>query len=426
MTYPSRQFNYSLAVATALLSLQPASSIAATLLTSSPFDVTVGVGSTYNAATDTITGGTVSAPIGFTTVSDLKNNLQQIDAQYSPASAVVIRAGYRGLPLILQSPAGSTTVTLSIPLLGYTNSFAAETSRDGNTTDLFNYLKSSGADLINQMQKKLAEVSPVDPVAGNPNSMQSRMVSDDFDRSFTQFASNIKSNDNTTQSSSLIGVGLTLGSMSAGGLTTTTTTVPLSYTVRNDLDPRKQWTFYAPLSASNTQGAQSYTGNLGLAYRFPVNDEWALSPAFGYGITGSVDLGSAAAMMATSLTSQYTLKLDGYDLAFGNMIGLYQTTPLSAGDYSSNPGLSNTVYRNGVLLSVPTNAFGSKMALETSFILTNYTGSALYSSQYEEIGITLGTNKSANAARSYGRAGATLLSGSGGVSGYRLNFGYWF
>ena len=84
------------------------------------------------------------------------------------------------------------------------------------------------------------------------------------------------------------------------------------------------------------------------------------------------------------------------------------------------------MFRNGVLLSFPTNVMGSKMALETSFILTNYTGSALYSNQYEELGVTIGTNKSANASRSYVRAGATLLSGSNGVSGYRLNVGYWF
>ncbi len=421
MQAAARKYSYSIALATSLLCLQPLGALA-----TSPFDVTVGVGSTYNPANDTISGGTVSPTIGFTTVSDLKNDLQQIDTQYNPASAVVIRAGYRGLPLILQSAANSPSVTLSIPLIGYTNTFAAQSSRDGNTTDLFNYLKSSGSDLINQIQKKLAEVSPIDPVAGNPSSMQSRMVSDDYDRNFTQFASNIKSSDNTTQSNSLIGVGLSLGSMSAGGMTTSTSTLPLSYTVRNDLDPRKQWTFYAPLSASNTEGAQSYTGNLGLAYRFPVNDEWALSPAFGYGITGSVDLGSAAAMMAASLTSQYTMKMDGFDLAFGNMVGLYQTTALNAGDYSSNPNINNTVFRNGVLLSFPTNVMGSKMALETSFILTNYTGSALYSNQYEELGVTIGTNKSANASRSYVRAGATLLSGSNGVSGYRLNVGYWF
>lgn len=415
-----------LAIAAALLILQTTAATAAPLATSSPFDVTVGVGTTYNFATDTFSGGTVTAPIGVTTLSDLKTRLQQIDTQYSTTSDVWIRAGYRGIPLILSSPGATSAVALDIPLLGYHRDFTAQSTRDANTTDMFNYLKSSGNDLLNQLQNKLAEVSPIDPIAGNPSSMQSRMVSDDFDRSFTQFASNIKNNDSTTQSNSMIGIGLSLGSVSAGGLTTSTTTVPLSYTVRNDLDPRKQWTFYAPLSASNTQGAQSYTGNLGLAYRFPVNDEWALSPALGYGITGSVDLGSAAAMMAASLTSQYTLKRDGYDLAFGNMVGLYQTTPINAGDYSSNPAISNTVFRNGVLLSVPTSVWGSKMALETSFILTNYTGSALYSNQYEELGVTLGTNKSANAARSYVRAGATLLSGSGGVSGYRVNVGYWF
>jgi hypothetical protein len=53
------------------------------------------------------------------------------------------------------------------------------------------------------------------------------------------------------------------------------------------------------------------------------------------------------------------------------------------------------VFRNGVLVSMPTTLLGPKQALEFSYILTNYTGSQLYSNQYQEIGITLGTNKGA-------------------------------
>ena len=71
-----------------------------------------------------------------------------------------------------------------------------------------------------------------------------------------------------------------------------------------------------------------------MSYRFPVNDEWALMPSAGYGIAGSADLGAAAAMTALSLTSQYTIQLEKFDLAIGNMVGAYQTSKVSAGDYS--------------------------------------------------------------------------------------------
>jgi hypothetical protein len=108
------------------------------------------------------------------------------------------------------------------------------------------------------------------------------------------------------------------------------------------------------------------------------------------------------------------------------MIGVYQSTKLNAGDYSVDPHINNTVYRNGLLASFPLTSFGQKMALEASYIITNYTGSALYSNMYQEIGLTIGTNKSANAARTYMRVGATYLTGENGITGYKLNFGYWF
>jgi hypothetical protein len=416
----------------ATLGLHLGSAQAGPFLTDKAFDLTVGVNSTYITATDSFSGGTVSAPFGATNLQTLKNQvtdagLKQINANYTDTGAAVIRAGYRGLPIIIDSQAGSKTVSLSIPAIGLAKSFSnSTTSRDDNTKDLFDYLKSDGGDILNQLQQKLALLSPIDPIAGNPSSMQSRMVMDDFDRSFTAFASNIKSDGSDGSTSNLVGVGLSLGSMTTGGINTTTTTIPLSYTIRNDLDPRKQFSFYAPVTSSDTVGAKAYGINLGVAYRLPVNDDWALTPALGYGVTGSEDLGSGASMFAASVTSQYSWKMDGYDLAMGNMVGVYQSTQLNAGSYSIDPKISNTVYRNGILASFPTSAFGQKMAIEASFILTNYTGTALYSNQYQEIGLTLGTNKSASSARTYVRAGATYLTGENGITGYKLNVGYWF
>jgi hypothetical protein len=407
-------------------------SLAQSLPAGTAFDLTVGVGSIYSISNDTLVGGNISNIVGANTLQALKDqltnaNLAQINGSYSPTGAATIRAGYRGLPIVLDTLAGSTAVSLDIPAIGLNKTFSAQTNRDANIKDMFDYLKSSGGDILNQLQQKLAQYSPIDPVAGNPSSMQSRMVSDDFDHNFTSFASNIKAADSSGgANSNLIGVGLSLASMSVGGVTTQTTTLPLSYTVRNDLDPRKQFSFYAPLSSADTAGAKTYGANIGAAFRFPVNDEWALTPAFGYGVTGSEDLGSGASMMAASLTSQYSIKMDGFDLAIGNMVGIYQSTKLNAGDYSIDPHINNTVYRNGILASFPLTSFGQKLALEASYIITNYTGSALYSNMYQEIGLTVGTNKGANAARTYVRAGATYLTGENGITGYKLNFGYWF
>ncbi|WP_342618517.1 hypothetical protein [Rhodoferax sp. GW822-FHT02A01] len=404
------------------------------LLTGKAFDLVVGVNSGYTVSGNdvTVTGGTVSNPFGATTLEDLKNQLttaglSNINSQYNANSAAVIRAGYLGFPIVISTITNSTQVDLNIPGLNISKSFNAQSTRDGNKSDLFDYLKANGSDILSGIQQKLTQYSPISPVAGNPSSLQSRMVADDFDRGFTQFASNIKSTDEQGSSSNnLVGVGLSLQSTDTGHVKTDTVALPLSYTIRSDLDPRKQWTFYMPISQSDSAGAKAYGVNLGVSYRTPITDEWSLMPAIGYGVTGSVDLGSAAAMMAASLTSQYTLKLDGYDLAIGNMVGYLQSSQLSVGDYSVDPKVTNTVFRNGVLFSMPTSLFGPKQALEFSYIITNYTGSTLYSNQYQEIGITLGTNKGANTARTYFRAGLSYLTGDNGITASRMNFGYWF
>ena len=409
---------------------------AAQFLTDKPFDLTVNVGGTYVAGSDTISGGT-SVSTGLTTVTELfdltKNNgLTQVNPAYTNASPAVVRFGYRGLPIIGLTNANSSAITLLIPSLNQTLIFGAKTTRDGNYKDVKNFLKNSGGDVLSQLQQKLAKESPIDPIAGNPASMQSNLVSNDYDRNFTQFATNIQQGSTasggatTSANNNLTGIGIGYGSFTQGDMKTNVATLPLSYTTRSDLDPRRQFTIYAPISVSESAGAKSYSVNLGASYRVPVNDEWALTPAVGYGIAGSVDLGSAAAMMAASLTSQYTLRLSGFDFAIGNMIGLYESTKFKISGYSFNPNIRNTVFRNGVLASIPTTIMDQKMAFEVSFVNTLYTGTELYSRQYNELGLTLGTNKGANAGRTYLRAGLTLLHGNNDVRGVRMNLGYWF
>ena len=88
--------------------------------------------------------------------------------------------------------------------------------------------------------------------------------------------------------------------------------------------------------------------------------------------------------------------------------------------------MRNTVFRNGVLVSVPTIFMDQRMAYEISYINTIYNGTELYSNRYNEIGLTLGTNRSASSSRSFLRAGLTLFRGEKDVKGGRLNIGYWF
>lgn len=391
------------------------------------FDLTVGVGSSYQNATDTVAGGAVSSLAGFSTVSDMfdaakLNGLSNINKLYTDTSASVVRMGYRGLPIVI-STSTTSAVNFTIPSLNFSKTFNAQLTRDGNVNDLREFLKSSSTSILDQMQQVLAKVSPVDPLAGNPNSLQSQMVMADFDRGFTQHASSLK--DAGVQTNNLVGIGLSFGSYNQRGLDSDAVTLPLSYTFRSGENPARQLTVYAPITVSSVGNAKSYAVNLGVSYRYPLSENWALSPSIGYGVSGSADLGSAAAMMSMALTSQYVIHRDGYDIGIGNSLGSYQSQKFSAGDYSFNPGINNTVFRNGVMVSVPTTIWGKRMAYEFSFINTQFSGSELYSQNYNEIGLTLGTYKSASSLSNL-RVGVTYLQGDNDINGLKLNVGYWF
>ena len=353
--------------------------------------------------------------------------LSRLVPGYTGAEAVRIDVDYRGLPISTAFPnrfggAGNyAELRFTIPSMGIDKTFTG-TDRDASVDLLWDYLKQGN--LLGDVAKKLAAVSPVDPVAGNPNSMMSQLVANDFAGAFDA-GSKVVPDGGKQDNPNLLGLGLRFGQYRQADVDSRSVTVPLSYTIRSDIDPRRQLVISVPISRTEVQGSTSYYTGLGLAYRVPLTDNWSVTPSGNYAITGSKDLGTMAQMASAALTSSYVFELGDKDLVIGNMAGWYKTLKFSHDGYSYDPGLSNVVFRNGAMLSTPLRLFGKAMAVEYSLIDTRFTGSELYLNNYHEAGITLGTNRSATSARSFLRAGATYL-WSAKSKGFTLNLGYWF
>lgn len=364
------------------------------------------------------------------TVDAFSNNeLSHYVPGYTGAESVDIALDYRGLQIQSTFPnafggsANYTELRFTIPSLGIDQRFTG-TDRDNSADRLLDYLKSS--DLLGLINRRLVAVSPFDPIAGNPNSMMSQMVANDFAAGMMDPGGRGAAAQGGKEASpNLIGLGLRLGQFRQADVDSKSVTLPLSYTIRSDIDPRRQLVINLPVSRTEVQGAASYYTGLGLAYRLPMNDNWTLTPSGNYAVTGSKDLGSMAQMASFSLTSTYVFELPGMDLTIGNMAGYYKTLKLSYDDYSYDPGIANTVLRNGIMLSSPLTLFGKAMSIEYSAIDTRFTGSELYMRNYQELGVTLGTNRSASSARSFLRAGASYLFSSKS-KGFTVNVGYWF
>jgi hypothetical protein len=174
---------------------------------------------------------------------------------------------------------------------------------------------------------------------------------------------------------------------------------------------------------------------------FPVLKNWVITPAYLYGVSASVDLGSVGQIETGSVTSAFKLDTaNGYAI-MGNMVGYSQTTTrLYSGAYAFNPGIKNTVYKNGLIYGFNTDSFMPHSSWEVFATNTLFTGTELYLKTYNEYGFSYGfrkiheeslgsadlTQKMIRQAVSKLRVGLTYLDGGSKTKGVQLNFGYSF
>jgi hypothetical protein len=375
-------------------------------------------------------------------------------SNFVPYTGVEIVNGlvdFRGLPLGISFPVfGGAQLQLNIPTLGISRTFFGET-REESLDLLEDYFKNG--DQLDRIMKELAKVSPVDPIAGNPNSLQSRMVAGTFERSFRSIVSKVTAMDPrrrvaATQDSwwkvaaagadvplpertgavaartPSVSVGLTGATYKQAGLRSNTVIVPLSYAFPPD--PARPFSLDGELQYTDAEGAKQYSVTLGGSYRIGISDSWFLIPSANYGITGSDDLGSAGQMWSGSITSALRLyEGRGYTLWMGNGVSYTQSVKTSIEGYKFDPDLANVVFVNGLVLSTPMPGFGSNTWLEFSIADTRFTGSDLFNRRYDEIGVAIARSSSSRTNPSYWKISLNYLNGSrseGGSVNLQYNF----
>jgi hypothetical protein len=156
-----------------------------------------------------------------------------------------------------------------------------------------------------------------------------------------------------------------------------------------------------------------------------MNDAWSIAPALRLGVVASEDVATVSGVASASIASTYVMRFTGFDMAIGNMLGYYTTLKVKSGDYSFNPKIDNVVLRNGVMFNKPVALGGMPLSAEVSLIDTRYLGTDIYVDNTQELGVTLGTNRSAFSSRSFVRGGLNYLHGRD-TRGLSVNIGYWF
>lgn len=268
--------------------------------------------------------------------------------------------------------------------------------------------------------------SPTSPISG-AGGLVPMTIAGDFNTNFSNSTTAV-AGPGGGSTDNLIGVQASYTSFSVDKTSdrVKVTSIPLSYTIRNNIDPRRQLIFSLPVTLLEVGASKTVQAGLGISYRVPLSDQWTLTPGAGFSGVGSVDRATLTSLYSASLTSTFIIPFSDFDISIGDLIGYYATGKFSAGDYSFNPDLKYTATRNGIMLSQPVNLLGNKLGVEYSLIDTRYLGNEKpYIDNFQEYSITLGTNKSALDARSFFRAGLTYTHGPG-VNGFKANLGYWF
>ncbi|PWF49005.1 hypothetical protein C7C56_008950 [Massilia glaciei] len=359
------------------------------------------------------------------TFLDTAKNFALSNSGYNNTAAILAQGRFNDVNISLSFAANSPTLSYNFAELGVSGAFTGATRAQSQELFLA-FLKQS--DLVGRMLKYQSEHSTASTVTGMGGAIPT-LGQADFAVGFegaSQIGAAAQAGGAEGGTPSLVGLGLSYGSFSMrDGSDVRSTSLPLSYTVRNGIDPRRQFVVSVPLSRVTVGAAVVNHGGLGLAYRLPMSDRWTLTPGARYAVSASRDRATATKIYSASLVSTYLVPAGALNFAIGNMVGVYRTGAFRNGGYTFDPDITLTMLRNGVLMSLPARAFGPKLVAEVSLIDTRYVGSKPFASNTQELGISLGTNKRASNARSYTRAGAAILRGKN-AKGFTVNFGYWF
>lgn len=390
------------------------------------FDINLAV------TTPTTGQGAASAP----TITDLVNQLQTANLQslvhaYTDTSAAAAVLNIRGVTALASFDAGTTTLHFSVPSAGVNVAFTGAT-RNASEQDLLNFLLRNGGSAATAILQQMVANSPVDPVAGNPGSLQNSMAAADYAIG-TGIGLNglpataVGPNGTVLQQPNIFALGGDIGVLNEGGYTSTVVTLPLRYTIAF-ADPRWALTLDLPLTYIDTQGASSFFGSFGAALRIPLLTNWYITPSVRVGGAGSVDLGAAAVEYSGGVASRYDIFVSDLMITIGNGVDLVKTTGLSVGNVNVSYNLTNELWNNGVQVegSLPWTMFGYPTSAQGYLVDTYVSGSQVYIDHYDEIGFTIGTRHIMNSQdwNSF-RIGAGVGFGPH-FNAYKLGFTYRF
>lgn len=331
---------------------------------------------------------------------------QRFGQNYQNNFAVQGVVDIRGLPAFGSYTANSTALQIRVPAFDepnrpYVLTFNGQT-REDSYAQFAAYFddqdSAEGQRLLRLLLRALARYSPIDPVAGNPGSIQGSLARSGLD---------LSSGDSAIEQSAATGANakdLPGDPWMVGGSFTTFSAGDrysgqrfdgrIQRSFRLAEGGRSLLKFDMPFSYSETNGARAASLQLGVGAEFTVIDRrWSLEPRVGYAITASDKLGSIGHMGTASVTSRFVIDGVGRGrIAIGNMVGYMSTISTAFTGYDFDPAIRNTVLRNGVAYELPVKAraLGRSLSVRGSYAMTNLLGTKVYANTFHEATLSVG------------------------------------
>lgn len=237
----------------------------------------------------------------------------------------------------------------------------------------------------------LVEFSPVDPVAGNPNSLQSRMFESDLAlATLSPFLADFP--DAEEKIPNAVRLDFDFGYYAAGPYHGQTYDLALG--IGWNVSRRVAIVTDLQLMFGQAEGdALSGFGNIGLGVVGRVKDWWNLSVVAHGGLVGSVDIGALAAMYSVSIINHMQCALGEARLEMSNMVGVSNTVPgFSIQGYDLDYDLTNVVLKNRLAVQqlLPMKLRSRSLRATLYLTDTQYFVDDLWLEHTDEIGVGVG------------------------------------
>lgn len=331
----------------------------------------------------TATGGGVTRSVSGSSVVDLINNAVNAKDTFSvfQGNAFAADLNYAGVSSAIKFTANATgtSATLEIPSANFTRTFSG-TSRSETEQQLEDFLKTDATGVLADFYKSINAQSFVAVTDGNPRSATAIAASDTYNLYGVMVARTNEEREKEKPLSGFSGIGAVFnyGSFTANGIHGTTYDLPVLLPFR--FSQRVGLNLEIPINYEKIGAARVFGSGLiaGVPIKILIASRssawsWQVTP-FG-GVTGSASREMAAGGLLSIAGAASVVARDfrRITISMGNMVSSHSGIPLSVAEYHFDPGVSQTILKNGGKVDLPV---GRRWILDGSFIHTNFTNHA--------------------------------------------------